>query len=96
MLLLLLLLSSGRRGRGCSGGCRRRSRRQILRLVWCVDDVRLAGGGRVRGRRGRLQVVVGVVRRGGRAAGPLLDHNLRQFVIIDFIPLFNSHRAVGR
>ena len=76
MLLLLLLLSGGRGGRGCSGCCRRRARRQILRLVWRVDDVRLAGGGRVRGRRGRLQVVVGVVRGGGRAAGLLLHHNL--------------------
>ena len=76
LMLLLLLLSSGRRGRGGGGCCSGRARRQILRLVWRMDDVRLAGGGRVRGRRGRLQVVVGVVRGGGRAAGLLLHHNL--------------------
>ena len=69
--LVLLLLLGCRRGR-CSRCCRRRRRprRQILRFVRGVDDVHggvvhLSSGRRVRRRRGRLQVVVCVVRGGG-------------------------------
>ena len=90
VVVLVLLLSGGRRCRSRSRRCRRRPRRQILRFVGGVDDVHcggvvhLSGGRRVRWRRGRLQVVMCVVRDGGRTTGFLLDHNLNNMQELDF------------